>query len=270
MEWLRGSVRLASPAGRQDVWSLSNPGPLAALRGVATTESARPLLWTTSAPPRTVVRSGRGMTWTAPGNAVLSGVAVRDTSCTPLLHADIWVPNASEDPFAASVAGRGGGHAFVLEDADRILSLRGAKISLPYPLGTVWIGRGDGIWIQASATSSGASTVVSLGDLDLSIPLRILGAPGAASSGVVIRPYPNPSRGGASVHFPISGADPDASLEILSADGTAIRRFEAQAGKTEIVWDVKSAGGASVKPGVYWYVWRGVKGAKRGEILVAR
>jgi len=271
VEWLRGSVRLPASRARQDVWSLSNPGPLAALRGLATTESSQPLLWTSAAPARTQVLSGQTMAWSSGDGAVLSGRPVRDTSCTPLLHTDIWTPAASEDPFAASIAGRTGGHAYVLEDADRVLSLRGASITLPYNgLGTVWIGSGNGVWKPANAIVAGWATVVSLGDLDLSTPLRLLVAPGAAPQGLVIRPYPNPSRGGAPIHFAISGARSGASLEILSADGTAIRRFDVQPGMEEIFWDVKNAGGVPVVPGVYWYVWRGVTGSTRGELLVAR
>jgi hypothetical protein len=214
---------------------------------------------------------GQNLAWKDAGGAILSGLAVRDDSCTPLLHTDVWIPVASEDPFAASITGRSGGHVFVLEDADRVVSLRGATISLPYTgLGTVWTGSGDGVWRPASASVSGGTTVVTLGNLDLSVPVRILAAPGPAPQGLVMRPFPNPSRDGASIHFPISGAAAGASLEILSADGTAIRRLEADPGKTEIVWDVKNASGSGVKPGVYWYVWRAVTGAKRGELLIAK
>jgi len=35
-------------------------------------------------------------------------------------------------------------------------------------------------------------------------------------------------------------------------------------------WDVRNTSGSRVKSGVYWYVWRGVSGADRGELIVAR
>jgi hypothetical protein len=210
------------------------------------------------------------MIWTDAGGAVLTGTPTLDTSCTPLLHTDVWRPVATEDPFAASVVNTSGGHAFVLEDADRILALNNAILSVPYSIGTAWIGLGNGVWTQASTSSSGSSTRITLGNRDLSIPLRILASGGGSTPvGIVYAPRPNPSRNGAPIHFPLSGSKDGESLEILAADGTAIRRFEASPGKTEIVWDVRNGSGHLVKPGVYWYVWRGVSGARRGELLVA-
>jgi hypothetical protein len=106
--------------------------------------------------------------------------------------------------------------------------------------------------------------------LDLTTPLRILAAGGSAPPSLVLRPYPNPSRAGNGlIYFPISGATSGAALEILAADGTVVRRLEASPGQTMLTWDVKNTGGSRVRPGVYWYVWRGVSGADRGEILIA-
>jgi hypothetical protein len=61
-----------------------------------------------------------------------------------------------------------------------------------------------------------------------------------------------------------------ATLEILASDGTCIRRLEVPPGPTSVDWDVKNGSGSRVKSGVYWYVWRGVSGANRGELIVAR
>ena len=270
-EWLRGSVRQDLSQTRQDVWSISNPGPLAALVSTATSEASNSWLWTTSAPKRTTVTAGQNLTWHDTGGAVLSAIAVADTTCTLLLHTDIWKPVQAEDPFAYSISGRTGGHAFVLEDADRILKLNGSVLTVPFAsLGTAWIGRGDGVWTLATSTASGSGTAITLPDtLDLTIPWRILAAPGTAPASLARSPYPNPSRAGASIIFPLSGAKSGAQLEILSADGTTIRRLEVSPGAANITWDVRNTSGRRVRPGVYWYIWRGVAGAARGELLIA-
>ena len=269
--WLRGSVRQAISATRQDVWSVFNPGPQAALVATATSEGSNSWLWTTTAPARTTVKAGQNLTWRDPGSlATLSGVPAADTACTPILHTDIWKPVRSEDPFAYSIAGRTGGHAFVLEDADQLLKLQGAQLTLPFgSLGTVWTGRGDGVWASAKATSTGSSTTIALDSLDLTVPIRILAAPGTAPITQARAPYPNPARAGASIVFPISAAQAGAVLEILSADGSTVRRLETAPGVANVTWDVRNGSGHRVKPGVYWYVWRGVSGASRGELLIA-
>lgn len=283
-ERLRGSIRQAASSTRQDVWAFSNPGPLAALRKYATSESSRSYLWTATAPARTSTTSGQTLTWTESAGAVLSGKAVLDTVCTPLLHTDVWTPLSAEDPFAASVLAEGGGHAFVLEDADRILSLKGAVLTVPYAFKSVWTGNGNGVWSLASASSSGSSTSISLGDLDLSVPVRILGTTGAATKSIVSAPYPNPywdgdprckstplkCQGGGLIHFPITGAVDDATLEIIASDGTVVRRLESASGKAEITWDVRNGSSNMVRSGVYWYVWQGVAGATRGKLIISR
>jgi hypothetical protein len=269
-EWLRGSVRQDATPTRQDVWSFSNPGPPEALLATATSEASNSWLWTTAAPTRTRVVAGQPLTWPDASGATLAGTAIADTTCTPLLHTDIWKPVQTEDPFAYSIAGRTNGRAFVLEDADRVLKLKGAVLTVPFSgLSTVWIGRGDGIWTSATSTVSGTATAIKLDSLDLSIPLRILAAPGASPTSLAKPPYPNPARAGASIIFPLIGAKTGAMLEIISADGTAIRRLEVSPGVGNVTWDVKNSSGRRVKPGVYWYVWRGVAGAIRGELLIA-
>lgn len=273
-QWLCGSVRQAASRTRQDVWSLFNPGPRSALVSTATSEASNSWLWTTAAPDRTSVKAGKALRWQdSGGTATLSGVGVADTVCTPLLHTDIWKPVQTEDPFAYSVSGRGGGHAFVLEDADHVLGLTNAALVVPFgSLSTVWIGRGDGVWTKASSTPSGAATTIALDSLDLATPLRILAAPGNSPASVVRVPYPNPSRATdypALIHFPISAATEEAQLLILSSDGTVVRRLKASSGMLELDWDVKNSSGRRVRPGVYWYVWRGVSGTGRGELLIA-
>ncbi len=270
-ERLRGSIRQDASNTRQDVWAYSNPGPLSALRAVATSEGSKSWFWVEPAPLRTPVHANQNFRWSASGGSVLTGTPRIDTTCTPLLHVDIWSPVSSEDPFAGSVAGGTGGHALVLEDADRILSLRGAVLSVPFGLGSVWTGTGDGVWKRASSTLTGSTTAITLGDLDLSVPLRILASSGTDNPvAIVFQPRPNPSRGGEPVHFPLSGSGGGESLDILAADGTAIRSLQAISGQTEIVWDVRNGSGHLVRPGVYWYVWRGVSGARRGQLLVAQ
>ena len=268
-EWLRGSVRQALSQNRQDVWSIFNPGPQAALVATATSEASNSWLWTSSAPSRTVVHGGQNLTWADSGGAILTGLPVSDTSCTPLLHTNVWIPLAAEDPFAYSIAGRSGGHAFVLEDADRTLKLKNAVLSIPFAsIKSAWIGRGDGNWTQAAVTAAGSATAVSLDSLDLAIPLRIL-VPSPLAQGLAKPPYPNPSRGGATILFPISGSNVAAQLTILSADGSTVRRLDAAPGATKVEWDVRNSSGRRVKPGVYWYIWRGTSEAVRGELLIA-
>ena len=273
-EWLRGSVRQSASLTRQDVWSLFNPGPTAALAATATSESSNSWLWTSAAPTRTTVKTGQNLAWSDPLSAAsLSGTSAADTTCTPLLHTDIWTPAKAEDPFAYSVAGSSGGHAFVLEDADHVLGLKNAVLTVPFgALGTVWVGRGDGVWKKAPSSPSGSTTAILLDSLDLALPLRILAAPGTSPTlpPVVARsPYPNPSRAGSSIVFPLSGVKDGAQLEIIAADGTSIRRLEVPSGNTSATWDVRNGSGRRVRPGVYWYIWHGMAGAVRGELLIA-
>jgi hypothetical protein len=273
-EWLRGSIRQSASLSRQDVWAVFNPGPQSALAGSATSESSRSWLWTSAAPARTTAKSGQNLAWTDPaGGATLSGTPTSDASCTPILHTDIWTPVQAEDPFAFSISGKTGGHAFVLEDADRVLKLNGTVLTMPFgSLGTVWIGRGDGVWAKTPSAPSASTTAIALDSLDLSLPLRILAAPGASPilPQIMARsPYPNPSRLGSSILFPLSGIPEGAELVIVAADGTSVRRLEAPAGKTMAVWDIRNSSGRRVRPGVYWYLWRGVAGSVRGELLIA-
>ena len=274
-ERLRGSIRQAASTTRQDVWAFSNPGPLAADQAGATSEGSTSWLWTATAPRRTGVIATQTFRWTdtsrsATGGSILSGTATVDTVCTPLLHTDIWTPNPAEEPFADSVVASTGSHSLVLEDADRILSLKNASLAVPYPVKAAWVGRGDGVWTQDIVSIDGSGSKIELGSLDLSIPLRILASAGkSASVGGASAPYPNPSRAGASIHFLVNSTK-GATLEILAADGTCIRRLQATPGATSVDWDVRSSSGSRVKSGVYWYVWTGVGGADRGELIVAR
>jgi hypothetical protein len=269
-ERLRGSIRQAASAVRQDVWAFSNPGPLEALRKSATSEGSTSYLWTGPAPSRTAAKSGQKLTWTAASGAVLSGTPVLDTACTPLLHTDVWTPVSTEDPFAASVLAAGAGHAFVLEDADRALSLTGATLAVPYASASVWTGRGDGVWTRGAATSSGASTTVALGALDLSIPMRILISTGETSLQPIASVRISPWREGSLVHFPAASGSDGAVLEIRSAQGVLVRDFSASSGRAEIVWDGRDGFGRSVRPGVYIYVWRGAGFAHAGKFIVER
>jgi len=274
-ERLRGSIRQAASSTRQDVWAFSNPGPLPADQAAATSEGSKSWLWVATAPTRTPVSSTKPFQWkdtsrSATGGSILSGTSAVDTTCTPLLHTDIWTPTASEEPFADSVVASTGSHSLVLEDADRILSLKNASLAVPYPVKAAWVGRGDGIWSKDSVSDAGSGARIELGTLDLSLPLRILASAGkSASVGGASAPYPNPSRAGAPIHFLVNSVN-GATLEILGADGTCIRRLEVPPGPTSVDWDVKNGSGSRVKSGVYWYVWRGVSGANRGELIVAR
>jgi len=274
-ERLRGSIRQAVSGTRQDVWAFSNPGPLAADRSSATSEASTSWLWVSTAPARTAVSTTKPFQWTDPsgtatGGSVLQGTSTVDTTCTPLLHTDIWTPTASEEPFADSVVASSGSHSLVLEDADRILSLKNASLTVPYPVKAAWVGRGDGIWSQDSVSAMGSGARIDLGSIDLSVPLRILASAGnSASVGKASAPYPNPSRHGASIHFLVNSVN-GATLEILTADGTIVRRIEAGPGATSVDWDVRNTSGERVKSGVYWFVWRGVSGVARGQLIVAR
>lgn len=268
-ERLRGSIRQAASTTRQDVWAFSNPGPLDALREGATSEGSTSYLWTASAPARTTAASGQKLTWTDSAGAVLSGTPTLDTACTPLLHTDVWTPVSSEDPFAASVLSAGGGHALVLEDADRALSLVGATLAVPYASESVWTGRGDGVWTRASASSSGASSTISLGALDLSIPLRILLSTGETSLQGTVPNRSVPWHEGSRIHFPVASSSGGASLEIRSARGDLVRGFSTFSGQAEIVWDLRDGSGRGVRPGVYLYVWRGTASAHGGKLIVA-
>ena len=268
-EWARGPIRQDAAPRRQDAWAIANPGPQAALRSFATVDSASPALWTSTAPPRTQATAGTAFSWSS-GAAILSGTPSADAACTPRLYLDLWEPSAGRDPTAAAVANRAGSHSAVLADADRTLSLAGTRLELPWgSMGAVLVDRGDGAWIQPKFESSASSTTVQLDALDLSIPLRVLAAPGPVPAGSVSLPRPNPSRHGTPIRFPVNGGAGGATLEILAQDGTAVRTFTVPDGANEVVWDVRTSSGKKVRPGMYWFVWRGIEGAVRGKILVA-
>jgi len=268
-EWARGPVRQSASTTRQDAWAFANPGPLLPQRSFALTDSAHPWIWTSTAPSRTTVSAGSAFAWGS-GSDTLSGTARSSSDCTPLLYTDIWTPSPTEEPGPGLVASRSGAHSLVLADADRTLSLSKATLTIPYgSLGSALVDRGDGAWNSVAYTSGTSSSTLQLGDLDLSIPLRIVVGPGAPPAGTVSVPRPNPSRHGTPVRFPLSGTVDGATLDILSQDGALIHRYTAASGQTEIVWDMRNGSGTRVRPGVYWYVWRGVQGSVRGKILVA-
>ncbi|MEK7390931.1 MAG: hypothetical protein AAB214_00045, partial [Fibrobacterota bacterium] len=156
------------------------------------------------------------------------------------------------------------------EDADRVLTLANATLRWPGTgVGSAYIGSGDGVWIPASVTTEEGAGVVQLGALDLSHPIRILWANGSAPSAASQAPRPNPSRKGAPISFPIAGATGSERLNIFAADGALVRELYAAPGQRQVEWDLKNRENRRVRPAVYWYQWRGVSGAKRGQLLVA-
>ncbi len=268
--WLDGSVRVAKADAPRSVWTFANPGNPPALRAFAHSDSSLSHYAMIAAGPRIAAHAGQAWSWTSTEGLVLSGASRSEAQTTPLLHLDVWRPWSAKDPFGASVANSSQGHVLVLEDADRLLSLSSATLRMNGILvNSAYGGTGDGIWRPLAVSQSGNSSVISLGELDLAHPLRILASSGNAPGAASLGPRPNPSRQGAPVWFPISGATGQERLDILAADGGLVRELFPQPGQHEIVWDLRNRENRMVRPGVYWYVWSGSIGSNRGRLLVA-
>lgn len=266
VSWRKGSVRVSPAAARRSAWAFANPGNPIALRAHATGEGSTSHYRTIAAPARTPTTSGQKLTWASPGGPILSGTSKADAQTTPLLHVDVWKPSASKDPFAYRVAGGANGHALVLEDADRVMSLSGATLAWPgETIAVAYQGSGDGVWKPLTVVDG----AISLGELDLSSPTRILVSATTSTKASVRVPRPNPSRLGESIRFPISGAKGTERLTILAADGGIVRELHPEPGQTEVVWNLRNRENRTVKPGVYTYLWRGIDGASHGRLLVA-
>lgn len=266
VSWHPGSVRCSSSDATRSAWVFANPGNPVALRPYATTESSTSTYRSMAAPVRTAAQAGQKLTWTSPDGLVLTGTSRTETLSTPLLHLDVWKPSSAKDPFAARTTRGTAGHAIVLEDADRVLSLSGAR--LRWDAGTVvsaYQGSGDGLWRPLDVTEG----VISLGELDLSRPTRILVSGTGSTQPVSRLPRPNPSRRSDPIHFPILGASGSETLTVLSADGGVVREFHPDPSQTEVVWDLRNRESRKVRPGVYTWIWRGVDGARQGRVLVA-
>jgi hypothetical protein len=268
--WYDGSVRWAASDLARNVWGFANPGNPVALRAVGRSENSTSFRRSIAAPTRTASHLGQAFSWTSADGPVLKGDALAEAQVTPLLHLDIWKPSANKDPFAANVVASTNSHVLVLEDADRVLTLANATLRWPGTgVGSAYIGSGDGVWIPASVTTEEGAGVVQLGALDLSHPVRILWASGSAPSAASQAPRPNPSRKGAPISFPIAGATGSERLDIFAADGALVRELYAAPGQRQVEWDLRNRENRRVRPAVYWYQWRGVSGAKRGQLLVA-
>lgn len=270
VSWHTGSVRYSASDATRSAWAFANPGNPVALRAQSSDESSKSYWSQVAAPVRVPAHLGQEWTWTSPAGPVLSGEPRGEIAATPLLHLDVWKPSSSKDPFGASVAGAVGGHAIVLEDADRALVLKDASLLLPgMDVSSAYIGTGDGKWSPVGVSGSNGSATVALGELDLSQPVRVLFGSALAPRAKVLEPRPNPSRQGEAIRFPISGTKGSERLDILAADGGLVREIVPQVGETEVVWDLRNRANRSVRPGVYMYVWRGTAGSTRGKLLIA-
>ncbi len=263
--WRKGSVRVSPAQARRSVWAFANPGNPAVLWPHAASEASVSHYRTVAAPPRTPLVNGQKLSLHFPDGPVLSGTTAADGQATPLVHVDVWKPSVKKDPFAAGLVGTNG-HTLFLEDPDGVLRLSGATLTWSgTPMARVYKGSGDGVWTPVALSGE----VISLGDLDLSSPLRLLISPTNSAKAAVQVPRPNPSRQGEAIRFPVLGAVGTERVTILAADGGIVRELQPEAGQTELVWNLRNRENRTVKPGVYHYVWRGVEGAVRGRLLVA-
>lgn len=270
VSWHPGSVRYSAAEATRSAWAFANPGNPPALRAQSSDESSLSYWSQIAAPVRVPAHAGQGWTWTSPAGPVLTGESRTEAAATPLLHLDVWKPSASKDPFGATVARAAGGHAIVLEDADRVLVLKDAALRLPgMDASSAFLGSGDGKWTPVAVSGSDGSTTIALGELDLSKPVRVLFGSAVAPRAKVLEPRPNPSRQGEAIRFPISGSKGSERLDILAADGGLVREIAPQVGETEVVWDLRNRENRMVRPGVYMYVWRGTAGVTRGKLLIA-
>lgn len=268
--WHRGSIRYSAAEAVRSAWVFANPGSPQALWSSSSADSSVSYWRSTAAPARTVAVVGQKLTWASPDGAVLSGMPRAGVSCTPLLHLDVWKPRASKDVFAASVAGGSDGRSIVLEDADGRLSLDGASLAVEgFQARSAFRGTGDGIWkpVPFSVTSGG--TTLSLGELDLSRPVRLLLGGASAPRAMVLKPRPNPSRHGEAIRFPVTGATGSERVAIFAADGGLVDEIATVSGESEVVWSLRNREGEAVRPGVYRFVWRGVQGVSKGALIVA-
>ncbi len=270
VSWHTGSVRYSAADATRSAWAFANPGNPVALRAQSSDESSRSYWSQIAAPVRVPAHAGQGWTWSSPAGPVLMGESRTEAAATPLLHLDVWKPSASKDPFGASVAGAAGGHAIVLEDADRVLVLKNAALRMQgMGASNAFIGTGDGKWTPVAVSESDGSTTIALGELDLSRPVRVLFGSAVAPRAKVLEPRPNPSRQGEAIRFPVSGIKGSERLDILASDGGLVREIVPQVGETEVVWDLRNRENRMVRPGVYMYVWRGTAGVTRGRLLIA-
>jgi len=265
-EVCKGSVRLHGRDRARNVWSIANAGPPELLPG-ATANAAKIRLFVTNPPDSIVSVAGDPFSWRSSSGIQLAGTAKSTASSTPLAHLDEWRPDPAIEDWAARTVSNGG-HALVLEDADRRLALTNATVKLPFAPERVYVGNGDGKWFPATFRSTTGGVEVSFGELDLSTPIRILTSNGGVLKPKAMDAQGNPSTGGKPIRFPLDGATDGAVLQILAQDGSCVRRLRSQWGRSEVVWDLKNEGGQKVRPGVYWYVWENVVGARRGTLLV--
>ncbi len=270
VSWHKGSVRVPATVGHRSIWTLANPGNPRALWSAAHTDSSLSHYALITASPQVSVQDGQILSWTSGDGFTLSGKSLTQGGVTPMLHLDVWHPLAAKDPFAARVANGARGHSLILEDADHRLSLTDANLRLNgLSVGKAYFGSGDGNWQALGVTQTAGASVLELGTLDLSNPLRIL-----VDSADPLNVHPSVRRSGPSllggvVRFPtgIGGTD---QLEIFTVNGGLVRELKAQAGQSEVVWDLRNRHNQLVKPGVYWYVWRGTAGPRPGQFLIAR
>ncbi len=265
-EVCRGSVRLHGRDGARNVWSIANAGPPENLPGSSATR-AKLRLSVTTPPDSILVKVGEPFAWRSASGATLSGKAKLSGAVTPLLHEDVWKPDPAIEDWAARAVSSGG-HALVLEDADRKLTLSDAVLRLPYAAQKIYVGPGDGTWSPVGFREVSGSAEISLGELDLSAPVRVLVSADAPPKSRALEATGNPSRGGKPIRFPLDGATDGAVLQIFAQDGGGVRRIRSQWGQAGVVWDLRNESGQRVRPGVYWYVWENVIGARRGTLLV--
>ncbi|MBK9579805.1 MAG: hypothetical protein IPK50_14860 [Fibrobacterota bacterium] len=265
-EICRGSVRLHGRDRARNVWSIANAGPPESLPS-STSTSAKLRLSVVPAPDSVLAQTGVPFSWTDPSGVRLTGNSTVTGGVTPLAHLDVWRPDpAIEDWAARAVAS--GGHALILEDADRRLALSNAVLKVPYIPEQIYTGTGNGIWAPVAFREVSGGAEIPLGELNLSSPMRVLVSAEGAPRSKAMEARGNPSRGGAPIHFPLDGATDRALLQIIAQDGSCVRRIRSQWGRSEVVWDVRNESGERVRPGVYWYIWENVIGARKGTLLV--
>lgn len=94
------------------------------------------------------------------------------------------------------------------------------------------------------------------------------GAPAVALPPV----YPNPARGGATLHFDLQRSAV-LTVEIFEPTGRRVRTLMnawQAAGPHSLPWDGRDAGGATLPPGVYLYRWSAGAARGRGKLEVVR
>lgn len=257
---LRNGNQLLLPASRQERWiGLVNASsqPLSMWLGLG----AAPL-------PDSLV-AGVERSWAIPGGRLTGRVAAGKDSrvwgCK-----GCWIPSGQDGVAQVADTSR----ILRIHDFSGSLRLDDARILLDHAsdsLDGAFAKRGDTPWTAVATSWNDGIQSIELGTLSLEQPLTLLMGTSLGASGPRVgSPYPNPARRyHTSVKFPIQIWGPGMSVTILAADGAILEKMSPKQDQNVVEWNLKTGSGNRVRPGIYFYRWSRVGGAREGRIVVA-